>query len=141
MVLKPALQQKRITASCSIVFSITIYDTDKTDKLHQIVNMYLTVSGSSWNLTCVERSIYWWTFPSFMEITLLVHFCSVIAKLTEQTLYIARCFTSLFSRFVSLSSLFISCWGQHCVKIQRISYFIFFEALIKHKICMKYESV
>ncbi len=40
--LKPAFQQKRIAACCSVVFSITIYDTDKTDKLHRIAIMYLT---------------------------------------------------------------------------------------------------
>ncbi len=45
--LKPTFQQKRITARCSIVFSITIYDTDKTDKLCHIVNMYLIVNGLS----------------------------------------------------------------------------------------------
>ncbi len=33
--------------SCSVVFSITMYDTDKTDKLRHIANMYLTVNSSN----------------------------------------------------------------------------------------------
>ncbi len=61
-------------------FSITIYEMDKTDKLHHVANMYLTVNSSSWNLA-------WQTSISFMEIALLVLcFRSTVAKLTRQTL-------------------------------------------------------
>ncbi len=81
--LKPIFQQKRIAARCLIVFSITIYDMDKTDKLHHIVNMYFTVNSSSWNLAFVEKRVYWQSFPSFVEIALLVLcFRSIVAKLT-----------------------------------------------------------
>ncbi len=41
--IKLAFQQKWISACCSIVSSITINDTDKTDKLHHVANMYLIV--------------------------------------------------------------------------------------------------
>ncbi len=89
MALKPAFQQKRIAACCSTVFPITIYDVDETDKLRYVANMYLTANGSSWNLTCTEKMVYWRTSLSFMEIALLVLcFRSVVEKFTGQILYL-----------------------------------------------------
>ncbi len=36
------------------------------------------------NLACMEKRVYWWTFPSFVEIALLVlYFRSIIAQLTR----------------------------------------------------------
>ncbi len=72
-----------------------IYDTDKTDELHHVMNMYLTVNISSWNLACTVKRVYWRASPSFMEIMQLVLcFHSIIVKLIGQTLY-----------FVTVSSL------------------------------------
>ncbi len=84
---KPAFQQKQIAARFSVVFSITIYNTDKTDKLRHIANMYLTVNSLSWNLACMEKRVYWRISPSFTEIALLVLcFHIVVLKLTRQVL-------------------------------------------------------
>ncbi len=81
------------TTNCCTLFnsfSITIYDTDKTDKLRHVANMYLTVNSSNKNLAWVQR-VYWRTSPSFMEITLLVLcFRSIVAKFTGQTLYLLQ---------------------------------------------------
>ncbi len=57
MALKLVFQQKQITVRCSIVFSIRIHDTDKTDKLLHVVNMYLTVNGLSRNLVCAGKRV------------------------------------------------------------------------------------
>ncbi len=86
--LKSPFQQKQITARCSTVFSITIYDADKIDKLRLVANMHLTANGSSWNLAYAENRVYWQTSPSFMEMALLILLVRiVVAKLTGQTLY------------------------------------------------------
>ncbi len=69
--LKPAFQPKQIAARCSIVFSITIYDTDKTNKLCHILNIYTLlwmVGVENWN---AEKKFYWRTSLSFMKIALL----------------------------------------------------------------------
>ncbi len=127
--LEPVFQQKWIASHCSIVFSVTIYDTDKTDKLRHIANMYLTVNGSSWNLACMEKRICWQTSPSFKEIALLVLcFHSVVVKLTGQTWYFNIYFVILqlgnnIFTFLTISFLFV-CFFFFC--------FFFIRSLFVH---------
>ncbi len=99
--LNPTFQKKQIAASCSIiVFSIKIYDTNKTDKLHHIANKFLTVNGSNWSLACAKKRVYWRTSPSFMEIKLLIlYFRDVVTKRTRQTLYVSKDYFSRDSIF------------------------------------------
>ncbi len=106
----PAKMTRCMLFNC---FSITIYNTDKTDKLHHIVNMYLTVNGSGWNLACVEVKVYWQTSPGFMKKALLVLcFPSVVAKLIRQTLYL-----ELFYQILENSDILPYCWKTFCYSL------------------------
>ncbi len=112
--LKPAFQLKQIAARCSIVFSVTIYGKDKTDKLTlcreylprcERVELKFGVHGEKGLLT---------NFPSFMEIALLVlGFRSVVEKLNGQTLYVPCRFVRW--RCVALRAQAQNLCGNPCI--------------------------